>query len=151
GGINGTLNYDAPSIRSEVKRVHTNTSCSANYRAPSYPQGYFAIESAMDEIAERVKMDPAEFRLKISIKLYRNETQLSSNGLAECLRQGAEAFGWAEKRKEYAAGQQGEVRRGVGMAICHFDSGLGPSSAALKIYPDGSVKLFVGVTDIGTG
>ena len=150
GGINGPLNYNAPHIKSEVQRVYTNTSCSANYRAPSYPQGFFAIESALDEIAERVKMDPVEFRLKNVFHLYRNKTPLSSCGLPECLRQGAEEFRWAEKRKEYV-GQQGDIRRGVGMAICHFDSGLGPSSAAIKIYPDGSIKLFVGVTDIGTG
>ncbi|MBI4442014.1 MAG: xanthine dehydrogenase family protein molybdopterin-binding subunit [Acidobacteria bacterium] len=151
GGINGWQNYAAPNIRSEISRVYTNASCGANYRAPAGPQGAFGIESAMDEIAERLQMDPVEFRLKNIVKdLWSNRTPLSSNGLAECLRRGAEAIAWAEKRRQYAQ-QQGPLRRGVGMAIGFWNASLGPSSAVVKIFPDGSVKIYVGVTDIGTG
>ncbi len=169
GGIAGLLVYAAPNVRSEVERVYTNTSPSANYRAPAYPQGFFGLESAMDEIAERLQMDPLEFRIKNAVRLWRNKVPLSSSGLLECLHRGAEVFGWAEKRRQYAkpvpaqgAGrqpasapalvwQQGETRRGVGMAMAYFESSLGPSSAVVKIFPDGSVKVYVGVTDIGTG
>ena len=151
GGVAGPPNYATPNIRSEIYRVHTNTSCGANYRAPAGPQGAFGTESAMDEIAARLQIDPVEFRLKNVVKeLWQNKIPLTSNGLADCLRQGAQAFGWAEKRRQYAQ-QNGPVRRGVGMAIGSWGAGLGPSSAEVKLLPDGSVKVLVGVTDIGTG
>jgi len=150
GGVSGPQNYAAPNIRSEVYRVISNTSVGANYRGPSGPQGAFAIESAMDDIAERLGMDPVEFRLKNVVKDRWGNRTLTSNGLAECIRRGAEAIGWVEKRREYAR-QTGPVRRGVGMAIGSWGAELGPSSAEVKLLPDGSVKLLVGVTDIGTG
>ncbi|MBI2819876.1 MAG: xanthine dehydrogenase family protein molybdopterin-binding subunit, partial [Acidobacteria bacterium] len=64
GGIGGRDCYVIPNLREEVIRVHTNTSCAANYRAPSGPQGAFAFESALDEIADRLKIDPVEMRIK---------------------------------------------------------------------------------------
>jgi xanthine dehydrogenase molybdenum-binding subunit len=154
GFINGPANYAAANMRSEIYRVHTNTSCSANFRPPGGPQGGFAIESAMDEIAERLGMDPVEFRLKNVVKdLWEGNTPLTSNGLAECMQRGAETIGWKEKRREYAS-QKGPLRRGVGMSIgselAHWGPGVG-SSAEIKIFPDGSVKLLVGVVDIGGG
>ncbi len=151
GDLAGGEIYGTPNMKKEVYPVHTNTSCSANYRAPAFPQAFFAQESAMDEIAEQLGMDPMELRLKNLPQVWgQRRLPLSSNGLEACIRQGAAAFGWTEKRQQYAQ-QQGEVRRGVGMGLGHFGSGLGPSSAMIKIFPDGSVKVFVGVTDVGTG
>ena len=151
GDIQGPQNYGSPNIRSEIYRVYTNRSCSANFRSPPGPQGVFAIDSAMDEIAERLQMDPVEFRLKNAIQDFAADKKpLTSNGLRECIRRGAEALGWAEKRRQYS-GQSGSIRRGVGMAIGTWSGALGPSSAEIKLLPDGSVKLMVGVTDIGTG
>jgi len=150
GGINGPQAYAVPNVRTEISRVYTNTSCGANYRAPAGPQGAFAIESAMDEIAARLKMDPVEFRNKNAVTDYWGKSPLSSNGLRECLRQGAEAIGWASKRQQYAS-QNGAIRRGVGMAVGIWSASAGPSSAVLKIFPDGSIKVYVGVTDVGTG
>ncbi|MBI2819185.1 MAG: xanthine dehydrogenase family protein molybdopterin-binding subunit, partial [Acidobacteria bacterium] len=150
GGISGPDAYVVPNLRTEIARVHTNTSCAANYRAPSGPQGAFAFESALDEIADRLKIDPVEMRIKNAVDTHWGDAELSSNGLRDCLQRGAEAIGWADKRRQYAS-QNGSVRRGVGMAIGTWSSRIGPSSAVLKVFPDGSVKLFVGVTDIGTG
>jgi xanthine dehydrogenase molybdenum-binding subunit len=151
GGIDGPRNYVSPNIRSEVTRVHTNATPSANYRGPAGPQGVFAIESAMDDIAARLGMDPVEFRLRNAVRdIWSNKTPISSNGLPDCIRRGAEVFGWAEKRREYAQ-QTGPLRRGAGMAIGTWGASLGPSSAEVKLLPDGSVKVSVGVTDIGTG
>ena len=151
GGINGPLTYAVPNIKSEVYRFHTNRGVSANYRGPSGPQGAFAIESSIDDIAERLGIDPVEFRMKNAVdQLWQNKLKLTSNGLRDCLRRGAEAIRWTEKRKEYVQ-QSGPVRRGVGVAIGTWGAELGPSSAEVQLLPDGSVKLLVGVTDIGTG
>ena len=148
GGISGGL-YSSPHSRSEVSRIHMNTSVGGHFRAPDGPQGLFAIESAMDDIAQQLQMDPLEFRLK-NLGRYAEggDRAFSSNGLLECIKQGAAALRWAEKREQQ---QQGDVRRGVGMALASFGAGLGESSAMVKLLPDGSVRLHVGVTDIGTG
>jgi xanthine dehydrogenase YagR molybdenum-binding subunit len=143
--------YNAANVKKEVYRVYTNVSCSANYRAPAFPQAFFALESALDEIAAEIGMDPLEFRLKnLPTTWGEKKQQFSSIALEECIRQGAAAFGWAEKRRQYA-NQTGDIRHGIGMGLGHFGSGLGPSSATVKIFQDGSVKVFVGVTDVGTG
>lgn len=154
GNLNGPAVYACPHIKAEVTRVYTNTSCSANYRAPAGPQGAFGIESAMDEIAERLGLDPIEFRRKNAVQdRWSNGRPLTSNRLEACLTQGAQAFGWAEKRRQYARERQSDspIRRGVGMAIGYWNSSLGPSSAAVELLPDASVNVRVGVTDIGTG
>ena len=102
GGVQGPTNYYAPNIKSEVYRVHTNRAVSANFRGPAGPQGVFAIDSAMDDIAYKLGMDPVEFRAKNAVKdLWNNKIPLTNNGLRECLQKGAEAIGWAEKRKLY--------------------------------------------------
>lgn len=152
GGIMVLQAYSFPNVRTEVTRVQTNTSCAANFRAPSGPHGAYAIDSAMDDIAARLKIDPVEFRLKHVVKdnWARLNTPIVSNGIERCLREGAEAIGWAEKRRLYA-NQTGPIRRGVGLGTGTWGSGIRGSSAVVKILPDGSVKLFVGVTDVGTG
>jgi xanthine dehydrogenase YagR molybdenum-binding subunit len=152
GGMDVMQAYAFPNYRTTNTGVHTNTSCGANFRAPSGPQGAFGIETAMDEIAERLQMDPVEIRLKniVTDVWVRNKTALSSNAMAECIRRGAEAIGWAEKRRQYAQ-QQGPVRRGVGVGLGTWDADLGASSAVIKLFPDGSIKVHVGVTDVGTG
>lgn len=151
GGVQGPTNYYAPNIKSEVYRVHSNRAVSANFRGPPGPQGVFAVDSAMDDIAARLGIDPVEFRVKNAIKdLWNNKTPLTNNGLRDCLQRGAEAMGWAQKRQEYAQ-QSGPVRKGVGVAIGTWGAEVVPSSAEIKLLPDGSVKLMVGVTDIGTG
>jgi xanthine dehydrogenase molybdenum-binding subunit len=152
GGIMTHTAYSFPTFRTEVTRVFSNISCGANFRAPTGPQGVFALESALDDIAARLEMDPVAFRLKHIVKegWGPKKNPLLSNGLPECIQRGAEAIGWTEKRKQYAQ-QTGPVRRGVGMGVGAWGAGLRPSSAAIKIFPDGSIKAYVGVTDVGTG
>ncbi len=144
GGISGGL-YSSPHSRSELSRIHTNVTLAGHFRAPGGPQGLFAIESAVDDIAQQLQMDPLEFRLKN----LRESGRFASNDMLECISRGAAAIGWAEKRAGGA--QQGSLRRGVGMALASMNSSLGESSATVKLLPDGSVRLHVGVTDIGTG
>ncbi len=81
GGADGARNYLVQNVSTESIRVHTNTSCGANYRAPAGPQGAFSIESAMDDIAVKLGMDPVELRLKNIPRDKVGNRQLSSNGL----------------------------------------------------------------------
>jgi xanthine dehydrogenase molybdenum-binding subunit len=91
-----------------------------------------------------------ELRRINAIDKYWGDDELTSNGLRECMERGAEAIGWNDKRRQYA-NQAGSIRRGVGMATGTWSSRVGPSSAVVKLFPDGSAKVYAGVTDVGTG
>ncbi len=149
GGIAGVEMYQCPNVESVVYPVYTNMAVSANFRGPAYPQGIFGIESLMDHIAHELKIDPVEFRLKNFTRKYHDELPYTSNGMEECIRRGAEAFGWKQGWHAPAA-DPGPVKRGIGMAMGAFGSGLGRSSAVIRLDSRGIYQLRVGVTDIGT-
>ena len=111
----------------------------------------------MDALADAIRMDPVELRLKnippVS-QARKGNPPYGNQGFAECLKQGAEAFGWPEALKAAAGtGKEGHIRRGVGMAAALWSSGDGrpPATVILKLYADGSVNLNMGASDIGTG
>ena len=149
GGIAGVEMYQCPNVESVVYPAYTNMAVSANFRGPAYPQGIFGIESLMDHIAHELKIDPVEFRLKNFTRKFHDELPYTSNGLEDCIRRGAEAFGW-KQRWHAPASDAGPIKRGVGMAIGAFGSGLGRSSAVIDLDSKGLYRLRVGVTDIGT-
>jgi xanthine dehydrogenase YagR molybdenum-binding subunit len=122
------------------------------FRAPGFPQGNWALEQMMDALAEKIAMDPVEFRLKnVSMLCQVEQNQpYTSNGLPQCLTEGAKAFGWAEARKRPKG--NGSIVRGVGVASGMWGSpGRPPSTAIVRYYPDGSVSLNIGAADLGTG
>ena len=148
--ISGTEIYQVPNLETSVSPVYTNTAVAANYRAPAYPQGVFGIESLMDDVAYGLKMDPMEFRLKNMTRKFRDQTPYTSIGLEDCIRKGAEKFEWKQRWKPIAGSGAGPVKRGAGMAMGMFGSGLGRSSAVVRLDGRGQYHLHVGVTDVGT-
>lgn len=154
------LQYACPNIRGEAYTVYTNTPVAGAMRAYGIPQAAFAIECFMDDIAVEISMDPLEFRKKNLIKGYYEDAYLkpiaaNTNGIFECLKKGEEYIGWEEKRKAYAH-QSGFIRRGVGMALFAYKTGVWPISleiagARLVLNQDGSVQLQLGATEIGQG
>ena len=150
GSINGTELYTCPNVEVSIQPVYTNMAVSANFRAPAYPQGVFAIESLMDHIAHEMQIDPVEFRIRVMTRRYHDELPYTSFGLEDCVRRGAEAFGWRERWHQPGAGD-GPRKRGVGMAMGSFGARLGRAEAVLKLDAAGRYTLYVGVTDIGSG
>jgi CO/xanthine dehydrogenase Mo-binding subunit len=150
GAIGGPELYQCPNVETTVFPVYTNGAVAANYRAPAYPQGVFAIESLMDYIASELHMDPLEFRLKNATRKYEDTVPYTSYGLEECLRRGAAAFDWKGRRRPNAA-DKGPLKRGCGMAMASFHSRVGRSSAILRLDGAGRYWLHVGVTDVGAG
>lgn len=154
------LQYACSNIRGEAYTVYTNTPVGGAMRGYGIPQVCFAIESFMDDVAAAIHMDPLEFRRKNLIQGYYADVYLkpiaaNSNGIFECLKKGADYIHWDEKRKEYA-NQTGDVRRGVGMALFSYKTGVWPisleiSGARLSLNQDGSVQLTLGATEIGQG
>ena len=150
--------YRTPNVRYEGKCVYCNTPVAAAMRGFGTPQQSFATESMIDEIAEKLGIDPVEIRLKNHRQLGDfdpiSKITLGSVGIPECLTRGAEAIGWAKKRQAKKTG--GRFRRGVGVALGTHNTGVKPfvnelSSAFIKINEDGSFSLMTGVIDLGQG
>lgn len=148
--------YLCPNVLTEVTDVFINAGPARPFRAPGLPQGSWALEQMMDELAESIEMDPVAFRLK-NIPDYSQAREgrppYTSTGLKECIVRGAEDFGWEKARKEAEKSHKSDRRRGVGMAGCLWFVGGGgpPSTVLIKIFSDGSVNLNMGASDIGTG
>lgn len=154
------LQYSCPNIRGEAYTVYTNTPVAGAMRAYGIPQAGFAMECIMEDLAYEIHMDPLEFRKKNLIKGYYEDAYLkpiaaNTNGIMECLEKGAAYIKWDEKRKAYA-NQTGNIRKGVGMALFCYKTGVWPISqeiagARMSLNQDGSVQLSVGATEIGQG
>jgi putative selenate reductase molybdopterin-binding subunit len=158
--------YRAEHMRFECHVVYTNAPVAGAFRGYGCPQGFFAQESVMDELAEQLKMDPVDFRRRNAIRLGdidRLSAQLGegreglprvirSCGLYECIDRGAEAIGWDKKRR--ARSRPGHLKRGVGVAFTMQGSGIAGvdwASAFLKMNEDGSFFLQSGASDVGAG
>ena len=144
--------YTCANVRAVEATALINAGQARAFRAPGFPQAAWALEQVMDELAAKLGLDPVEFRLKNipTVSQARNNQPYTSTGLADCLRNGAEKFGWAEARKRPAS--KGHIKRGVGIAAGMWGYGGQPVATAIaKLYADGSVNLNSGAADIGTG
>ena len=150
GRIGGVELYRTPNVESAIHPVYTNKTVSGNFRGPEYPQGFYGIQSMMDDVAYKLKMDPIDFVLK---NMVRPSAALSftTYTLEECIRRGAEAFEWAKRWRPQPGSDPGPIKRGAGMSFMAFRSGLGRSNAVAQVDGRGRYTVFVGVTDVGTG
>jgi len=141
--------YACPHVRTEQYLVFTNTGPLSAFRGPGYVEGTFALESVMDELAEKLGMDPISIRLKNYTDL--NQTTgkpYSTKGLREAYTAGAQKIRWEDRPLE----GQGNKRRGRGIASQIWGGSGGPPAYALvKINPDGTVTVISGTQDLGTG
>ena len=156
GGVDFVIRelYKCPNVQCENQGVFTNAGPERAFRAPGHPQGAWALEIMMDALAVRIGMDPVEFRLKniSTVSQSRNgNPPYTSTGFADCLAQGAKAFGWKEARAK--APLPSHIKRGVGVAGGMWQGGSGgpPSTAIVKLFGDGSANLNLGASDIGCG
>ncbi|MCK4559097.1 MAG: xanthine dehydrogenase family protein molybdopterin-binding subunit [Calditrichia bacterium] len=134
--------YDAEKIYTEESDVYTNAGPSAPFRAPGHPQGAFAFEQTIDDMAYKIGMDPLEFRIKNSEsdKVRQAEYKI-----------GAEKFGWL-KRNPKPGAEKGVIKTGAGLANSLWYYIYSPGShVSLRVNDDGSVQLRSGVQDIGGG
>ncbi len=125
----------------EVYALHTNEDSSIAMRAPGHPQASFAVESLVDELAWKIKMDPVEFRIKnLRDEVYHRQ-----------LRRGAQEIGWS-RRNPVAGGNAGPLKRGMGCAVGTWGGGGNDQCKVdVTISRDGSVLVAVGTQDLGTG
>ena len=133
--------YRAGEFYREVYALHTNEDSAIAMRAPGHPQASFAIESLMDELAYKIKMDPVAFRKKnLRDMVYHRQ-----------LDKGAKAIGW-ERRNPIAGGNSGPFKRGMGCAVGTWGGGGNNACKVdVTVGRDGSVLVAVGTQDLGTG
>ena len=144
--------YASPHSRTEHRVVALDVPSPSWMRAPGEASGMYALESAMDELACALGIDPVELRL-------RNEPQaepdsgrpFSSRNLAACLTQGAARFGWNDRDPRPAAREEGPWLLGTGVASATYPVLVSRSAASAQAAPDGSYRVRVNATDIGTG
>jgi len=121
-------------------------------RAPGEATGMFALESAMDELAVLLRIDPLELRVKNHAERDEGEDKpWSSKSLLQCYRQGAARFGWAKRPTEPRSQRDGHYLIGYGMASATYPARQSGSSAIARLRRDGSVLVQAGSQDIGTG
>ncbi len=157
--------YPCPNILFDAEVVYTNLPPAGAFRGYGVPQGAFALESHMDEVAKQLGMDALELRRKNWIEEGEEiplvkalgegkegyDQIIQSCGLPQCLQIVEERLNWKEKRGK---GGTGRYRRGVGAALAMHGTaiaGLDMAGASIKLNDDGSFNLLVGATDIGTG
>ncbi len=150
-GIFQTL-YRCPNVRTKQTSVYTNIGPAVAFRAPGHVEGAFALESAMDELARTLQIDPIQLRRRNHTAQEQKEGKpyTSPNSLLECYDRVAEAFGWDSFQRP---ANNGTKRRGIGFAAHDWAGGSGhpPGYAWVKLNTDGTADVITGTQDIGTG
>jgi xanthine dehydrogenase YagR molybdenum-binding subunit len=133
-----------------VAQLDLNTPC--DMRAPGAAWGLFALESAMDELSYKLRIDPLELRLRnYAEKDFSNDKPFSSKELRECYRQGAERFGWSRRTLEPRSMHDGESLIGWGLATGIWEAFQLPASAKAVLTAEGKLTASSATADIGTG
>ena len=151
GAIGGIELYQCPHIETAVSPVYTNRTVSGNFRGPEFPQGFFGIQSMMDDVAAKLTMDPVEFILKNMSRKANDQTPYTTYTLDECISRGAEAFEWTTRWRPQPGSDKGAIKRGSGVSFLAFRAGLGRSSAVVRVNAKERYSVHVGVTDVGGG
>jgi xanthine dehydrogenase YagR molybdenum-binding subunit len=123
-------------------------------RAPGEAVGQLALECAMDELAEKLGMDPVELRIINDVQYDPEKgpgTPFSSRKLVECLRTGADKFGWAKRKAQTGQMRDGKWLIGYGVSGAYRGNLAMDSAARVTLRPDGTLLVETDMTDIGTG
>jgi xanthine dehydrogenase YagR molybdenum-binding subunit len=144
--------YDCPALVTSHRLVQLNVGTPTFQRAPGHATGTFALESAIDEMAYALQMDPIQLRL-------RNEPSMdpekklpwSSRSLRQCYESGASAFGWSRRSLAPRSMRDGRVFVGWGVASATYPANRQGASARARITADGMVIVQSGTQDLGTG
>jgi xanthine dehydrogenase YagR molybdenum-binding subunit len=144
--------YSCPNVETTQRIVRLDNGKPTFMRAPGESTGSFALESAIDELAYKLKIDPIDLRMRNYAQTDEDKNlPYSSKALAECYRKGAELFGWSRRSAAPRSMKDGNTLIGWGMASATYPVHRMQSSARATIKKDGSVLVQAGSQDIGTG
>jgi xanthine dehydrogenase YagR molybdenum-binding subunit len=146
------LLYKSANARYVHRLARLDVPTSSDMRAPGAATGVYALESAMDELAVALKLDPIELRLRCYSDRDQNEDiPYTSKRLRECYRQGAEAFGWDKRKPEPRSMRDGSELVGWGMATGVWEALQMPAAARIVLTANGHAEVSCAASDIGTG
>ncbi|KQR69287.1 xanthine dehydrogenase family protein molybdopterin-binding subunit [Rhizobium sp. Leaf341] len=146
------LAYKCDNAKLTYELAQVDMSTPGDMRAPGAATGVLALESAMDELASEIGMDPLELRVKNFIHFDQNDDkQLTSKALHACYREGSEAFGWDRRSAAPRSMRDGHDLVGWGMATGFWEAGMAQAEAKVRYAIDGRVTVSAAATDIGTG
>ena len=144
--------YSTPNLRVTGAYAQRDVGTGTSMRGPGKVPGLFALESAMDELAIALDMDPVELRLKNEPeKDEMKNIPFSSRHLKECLAQGAQRFGWSRRNPQVGSMREGDAILGWGVAACTWMAERFHAEAKVTLFNDGTVRVASGTQDIGTG
>jgi xanthine dehydrogenase YagR molybdenum-binding subunit len=151
-GWSGLL-YKSPNATYVHKLARLDLPTSGDMRAPSATTALFALESAMDELAVALKLDPVELRMRCYSDVDQNADDIpySSKNLRECYRQGAESFGWSKRNPEPRSMRDGGDLVGWGMATGVWEALQMPIAVRIALTANGHAEVACATSDIGTG
>lgn len=144
--------YAAPHRLTRHRLTPLDLQRGEDVRAPGEAPGLLAVESAMDELAYALGMDPVELRIRNEPELDPEQgVPFSDRRLVACLREGARRFGWERRPARPASAREGQWLIGCGMAAAIRKHFQGPAKARVRMGPDGIAVAQLDMTDIGTG
>ena len=151
-GKQSTVLYSAPVREVTYKIAKLNIGTPTFMRAPGEASGTFALESAMDEMAYKMNIDPVEFRkLNHTSVDPVKKLPFSSDYLLECYDMGAAKFGWNSRKMQPRQNRNGKYLVGYGMATATYPANRSSASARVQLMPDGVVHVETASSDLGTG
>lgn len=147
-----SLLYACPNIVTKVNIVHADRNTPGFMRSPAEVPYVYALESAMDELAVALKIDPVELR-RINDTMVNpiNQKPYSSRALMACYERAAEAFGWSRRNPEPGSMQDGDWLIGWGCATACYPTNVAPAQARVTLAPNGKARVQTAGHDIGTG
>lgn len=147
-----SLLYGCPNIYTKVNIVHADRNTPGFMRSPAEVPYVYALESAIDELAVALGMDPVELR-RINDTMVNpiDQKPYSSRSLMTCYDQASEAFGWSKRSPEPGSMQDGDWLIGWGCATACYPSNVSPAEARVTLAPNGRARVQTAGHDIGTG
>lgn len=151
GAATGTM-YNVSNTLVTHRAVPLNMVTPTIMRAPGETPGMYALESAMDELAYKLGIDPIELRVRNDPpRDLEKNLPWSSRSLVQCFREGAKRFGWERRNPKPGSMRDGRYQIGYGLASATYPTNRQPASARTQILNDGRVLVQIAATDIGTG
>jgi xanthine dehydrogenase YagR molybdenum-binding subunit len=146
------FHYSVPNLRVTFGRAKRNIGAGADMRGPGAVPGLYATESAMNELAHRLKIDPIQLRIMNEPKIDEGlGLPFSSRHIVECFQLGSEKFGWSKRTPGIASMKRDGAILGWGMAGCTWLAGRFAAAANVQLRDDGTARVACATQDIGTG
>ena len=147
-----SFQYSVPNLRVRFGRAKRNIGSPSDMRGPGAVPGLYATESAMNELADQLKVDPVQLRVLNEPKIDEGlKIPFSSRHYLECLQLGAEKFGWSQRNPEVGSMKRNGLTLGWGMAGAAWVAARFAAAANVELRDDGTARVACGTQDIGTG